>query len=223
MPPEPEEFRIHNQRYPRWFKFAEAVFIGGLLVTFLVIEFVGLWYLGVKSTVYIAVFALVAILPIVIHGWLLIWDLSRPRRGAGITARALFNGVVLGIRRKDLGRAIEFSVLKVVRLLLPSVHTVDQVKIGEGVTVRSLARFPATEVCRVRFAPDPVQEYEDPELALALCEVTIEKVSGHQFRLIVDEADAERLRQWAEAKGIAVCDCDGYQPPLASSLSQPGV
>jgi hypothetical protein len=211
-PPDPGEFRIRNQRYPRWFVAAEAVFVGGMLMTFLLIELIGFWFFDFKLTIYILLASLIAILPIATHGWLLLWDLSRPRRGQGVTARALFNAVFRGIGRKDLGRAIGFSVLKAVRLMLPSVHTVDQATIGEGITVRSLARFPATEVSRIRFAPDPIQEYEDPELALQLCEVTIEKESGHQFRLVIDEADAGRLRQWAESKGIPVCDCDGYRP-----------
>src|SRR5687767_13092735 len=200
-PPPTADFRIRNQRYPRWFAIAEAVFVGGMLVTFLLIEIVGLRFFGVKPTLYVALAAFVAILPIVLHGSLLLWDLSRPRQGQGVTARALWNGIFLGIGRKDLLRAIEFSALRVVRLLLPSVHTVDQVKFGAGVTVRSLAKFPATEVCRIRFAPDPIQEYEDPELALELSEVTIEKESGHQFQLVVNDADAERLRQWAESRG----------------------
>jgi hypothetical protein len=212
IPPAPAEFRIRNQRYPRWFKFAEAVVVGGMLFTFLLIELIGLFFFGMKYTFWILLAAFLAILPIAIHGWLLIWDLNRSREGQSVTARALFNAMFRGIGRKDIGRAIEFSVLKAVRVLLPAVHTVDQVRIGDVVTVRGLAKFPAAEVTRMRFAPDPIQEYEDPELALELCEVTIEKASGHQFRLVIDDADAEQLRQWAESKGIAVCDCDGYRP-----------
>jgi hypothetical protein len=67
-------------------------------------------------------------------------------------------------------------------------------------------------VSRIRFAPDPAEDYAEPRRAVHFCGATIDLNSGKGFRLIVDEADAARLRTWAVTKGIAVCDCDGYSP-----------
>jgi hypothetical protein len=67
-------------------------------------------------------------------------------------------------------------------------------------------------VACVKFAPDPKEDYIGAEAPIQLCQATVEMNSGRNFRLIVTEADAERMRQWAFAKGISVSNCDGYCP-----------
>jgi hypothetical protein len=131
-----------------------------------------------------------------------------------VTARALIERVVLGIRRKgigDLGAAVESIALAMLRPLLPSVHTIAQLKLGENVEVFSAVRFPAQWVSRVRFAPGPGEDFKESEPPIPLCEATVEIESGRQFRLIVAQADAERLRQWAGGKGIIVVDSDEFR------------
>ena len=63
---------------------------------------------------------------------------------------------------------------------------------------------------RVRFALDPGEDFKELETPIPLCEATVEIESGRQFRLIVTQTDADRLRRWASGKGIAVVDSDGY-------------
>ena len=220
MPSEPRLLRIRNQRYPRWVVVAENVFVGGLLVGFLAIELVGLWLFGMPTTMYVLFAYFLTILPVAVRGWLLIWDLSRPGPGRGVTARALYEGVVLGVRRRELAAAVEWSALTAVRALLPAVHTVPKLKLGNEVEVYSAVRFRSAAVSRVLFAPEPDDEYREPELPLRLSEATLEVPSGRRFRLIVDEADADRLRQWAESKGIAVCDSDGSSPRTDKPVSE---
>jgi hypothetical protein len=43
---------------------------------------------------------------------------------------------------------------------------------------------------------------------------------GREFRLILDQADALRLREWAGTKGIPVCDEDGYVPRPAEPATE---
>jgi hypothetical protein len=210
---DPGELRIRNQRYPRWITIAENVFVGGMLVSFLAIEIAGLWLFGQRA-LYFLLAAFLLVLPIAIYGWLLLWDLNRPGPRRDMTMRALFVGAVLGIRQKgfgDLGAAVESIALNLLRPLLPTVHTVSQLKLGEKVEVLSAVRFPAQWVSRVRFALDPGEDFKESEPPIPLCEATVEIESGRQFLLIVTQADAERLRQWASAKGITVVDSDEYR------------
>jgi hypothetical protein len=212
MPSDPGQLRIRNQRYPRWVLVAENVFVGGMLVAFLVIESFGLWLFDMRTAMYVLLATFLAVLPIAVYGWLQIWDLSRPGPGRGVTARALFEAVFLGIRRRELVASVEWTALTALRALLPSVYTVYQFKLGEVFEVY-FARYPAGVVRQVRFGPDPGEDYKEPEPPRQFREATVEILSGRQFQLIVDEADAQRLREWAVARGVAVCDCDGYRLP----------
>jgi hypothetical protein len=223
MQSDPGSLCIRNQRYPRWVMVAENIFVVGIFVGILAIEFLGLWLFGLRTTMYVLFACLLAILPVALRGWLLIWDLSRPGPGRGVTARALYERVFLGVRRGELPAAIEWTALTVVRALLPAVHTVSQLKLGDEVEVYSAVRFPSGSVSRVRFAPEPDDEYMEPEPPLQLCEATVEVHSGRRFRLTVDRANADRLRQWAESKGIVVCDSDGYTPRTAGPVSEASV
>src|SRR5262245_3236107 len=218
-PPVPCEMQIRNQRYPRWFEVAGHVLVGGLLVTLLAIEIIGLWFYGIRG-MFALLAALLVILPIVVHGWLLIWDLSRPGPGRGVTARELFDVVARGIRRKGLGAAVEWTALSLVRPLLPSVHTVSWLKLGEEIEVAPRFRFPPGAVRCVRFGPDPGEDFKESEPPTPLYEASIEIHSGRQFRVLVDESDMERLKEWAAAQGIAVSDGAEYYPQPAEPANQ---
>jgi hypothetical protein len=219
MQSNPEPLHIRNHRYPRWIEVAGHVLVGGLLVTLLAIEVIGLWFYGTRGT-YALLAAFLVILPIAVHGWLLIWDLSRPGPGRGVTGRDLIDVATCGIRRKGLCAAIEWRALSLVRPLLPSVHTVPWLKLGEEIEVPPRFRFPPGAVRCVRFGPDPGEDFKESEPPAPLYEATVEIHSGRRFRLIIDEADARRLREWAIAKGIAVCDGAEYYPHPAESANQ---
>ena len=84
-----------------------------------------------------------------------------------------------------------------------------ELKLGIRIeTTPIVNRLPIRSVQRVRFAADPDEDYADRETASQLYEATVEIHSGRPIRLIVTQRDADRLRQWAVAKGIAVSECD---------------
>jgi hypothetical protein len=217
-PPVPREIRIRNRRYPRWFEVAGHVLVGGLLVTFLLIETLGVWMYGFQA-LYVLLGVFLVVLPIAVHGWLLIWDLSRPGPGRGVTARELFDAVARGTRSKGLAAAVEWTALSLTRPLLPSVHTVPWLKLGEEIEVPPRFRYPPGAVTRVRFGPDPGEDFKESEPQTPLYEATVEIHSGRQFRLIVDKTDAQQLKEWAAAKAIAVCDAAEYYPQAAQSAN----
>ena len=106
-----------------------------MLVAFVAIEIVGLWLFGQRA-LYVLLAGFLLVLPIAIYGWLLLWDLNRPGPRRDETGAHLIESVVLGIRRKgigDLGAAVESIALALLRPLLPSVHTIAQLKLGEKV------------------------------------------------------------------------------------------
>jgi hypothetical protein len=72
--------------------------------------------------------------------------------------------------------------------------------------------IPAAAVVRIRFAPDPAEDYAEPGPEVHFCAAAVGLNSGAELRLILDEGDARRLREWATTKGIPVCECDGYSP-----------
>jgi len=214
MQSDAEPLRIVNRRYPRWVVIAENVFVAGMLVAFLVIEILGLWLFDARTTIIGLLVAFLAISPITIRGWLLIWDLSRPGPGRCVTARAILDRAFRGIRRKELAAEIEWTVLTALRSLLPSVHTVQQLKLGEEIGYLHF-RFPPGTVKQIRFAPDPDEDFNEFDPTRRLCQATVEIHSGRKFLLMVDESDAARLRQWAIGKGITVCEADDLRPQTA--------
>jgi len=213
-PTDAEPFRIVNQRYPRWFVIAENVFVAGMLAAFVVIEILGLWLFDSRTTLIALFVAFLAISPITIRGWLLIWDLRRPGPGRGVTKRAILDRMFRGIRRPELAAEIEWTVLTAIRSLFSSVHSVRQLKFGEEVGYLHF-KFPPAAVRQIRFAPDPDEDFNEFEPARRLQQATVEIHSGHHFQLIVDEVDAKRMRQWAIAKGITVCDAADLHPQAA--------
>ena len=189
-PSEPGELRIRNQRFrPYW------EILQGMLVATMLIATIGLFFAGPihKLALYLIVagyFSLGAFIGFAL--WL------------GAVARKHYGGHARGESR------VPFN------WLLPKLSAVRAVKLGEGIAIETSAldfRFTSRAASRIRFAPDPSEDYADSDQPIHLCEATIEIGVGKQFRLIVSESDAQRLRQWAAAEGIIVNDCDGYQPP----------
>ena len=129
----------------------------------------------------------------------------QPFRQVGFVALAL----VLGA----------FSLLIV--LSLPWANPVARLKLGDDLEVNpGWRRYKPERIKQIEFARDPAEDYHDyAALPVPMCEVRIRHDCRVTFRLIVSESDAERLRTWAAAKGIAVCNADGYQPRTAEPAS----
>jgi hypothetical protein len=210
-PSEPGAVKIRNRRSPLWFEMLAAILV--ILVFF---GIGGGLFIGPqfhRIGMYCMVAGLLGMVPITLYGLFQLWDLTRPIPSRPVTARAVFDWLVLGIRRKELGPADGWTALVMFRGLLSKKYLVHHLKLGDEVEVDNpVVRYPAREVTQVRFAPDPKEDYAGSEKPILLCQAIVEMGSGRQFRLIVDEADARRLREWASAKGIAVSDCDGYRP-----------
>jgi hypothetical protein len=71
-------------------------------------------------------------------------------------------------------------------------------------------RFGPAGVRAIRLTADPDEDYVESRLPIRLCQVTVETRRGCPLRLVVSVGDAARLRRWAEGKGIAVIDPEGY-------------
>jgi hypothetical protein len=99
-------------------------------------------------------------------------------------------------------------------LILPWANPIARIKLGDDMEANPGSwHYLPERIKEIAFAPDPAEDYHDyATLPVPTCEVRIRHRRRGTFRLIVSEKDAERLRQWAVAKGIAVCDCDGYRP-----------
>ena len=210
-PRDPPTLRIRNQRYPRW---GDA--LGGMLFVLLILGCIALFIVPRQydRIPLIVIFgSMLAMVPLFLYGMFQLWDLRRPVTKPSVTVRVLFDWLVLGIRRKELGPADGFTALTPFRGLLSQEYSVHHLELGDEIEVETpMIRFRASSAERVRFAPDPKEDYIGAEAPLQFCEAIVEMDSGKKFKLIVTEADAHRLRHWANSKGIAVCDCDGYSP-----------
>ncbi|MBO0698690.1 MAG: hypothetical protein J2P46_09870 [Zavarzinella sp.] len=218
MSPDPGELHIRNQRSARWSDMTGGMVIALILVG-VVFQFVPA--LPTRVAAFLVLAGLLGLALYILYGLFRFWDLRRPVPDRPVTARTLYDWLVRGIRSRELGPADGWTVLAVFRRPAGSHYLVHHLKLGDGIEVSDpfvRARFPAQAVTRVSFAPDPQEDYVGAEHPVHFCEATIEMDSGRQFRLIATEADAQRLRQWAESKGIALRDRDGYRPrPVGST------
>lgn len=211
MPSDARVLHIRNRRPSRWFEM-----LAGMLVAVIFFGMVGLFFgspLFKRLMALVILGGLLGLVPIMLYGFFQIWDLRRPVPNQPVTARAYLAWLFLGIRSKELGPADGLTALAILRPLLDTRYLINHLKLGEEVEVDNpIVRYPARAVARVRFAPDPKEDYAGDERPMRLCDAIVEMDSGREFHLFVTETDAQRLRQWAEAKGITVCDCDGYVP-----------
>ena len=105
--------------------------------------------------------------------------------------------------------------------LLPRLGSIRELKLGVGIETAPLVRrHPAEAVDRITFAADPAEDYVERDNPTRFYEATIEVESERPFRMIVDETDAERLRQWALARGIPVSNRDQDRSRMAEPASE---
>jgi len=101
----------------------------------------------------------------------------------------------------------------IVVLGVPWCNPVARLKLGDDVEVNPGSwHYKPEQIEHISFARDPVEDYHDSPLPVPMCEVRIKHRPRGSFRLVVSEADAARLRSWAIAKRITICECDGYRP-----------
>jgi len=100
------------------------------------------------------------------------------------------------------------------RCLVPRLWSIRQIKLGYCVETAPLVwRYPARSVKRIAFVLDPVEDYVERDSAARQCEAMIEVEGARPIRMIVNEPDSERLKQWAVGRGIMVSDfCRAAEP-----------
>jgi hypothetical protein len=101
--------------------------------------------------------------------------------------------------------AVLLVVFSLVYQPLEHLALADEMEVLPG-----LRRYPAKDIREVSFGPDPAEDYVEQHLPIRLCEAAIQPKVGRPIRLIVSAGDAARLRGWADGKGIAVRDPEGY-------------
>jgi hypothetical protein len=208
-PSDPGEVRIRNRRYRPWSELAGLMW----LVLFLFVTTV--WQFLAPShrlRAYPLFACLLGGTVYCLRMGMLVLDLTeRPRLGGPEAARAVWNWVFRGIRPADPRRVRATIALALLGWLAPRRISVASLTLGDSVAFDSRVPVPAGAVRRVGFAPDPAEDYAELDGPVYYCAAAIELDMGREFRLILDESDAGRLREWATGKGISVCDFDGYR------------
>jgi len=195
-PPDPGEIHIRNQRYrPYW------EVLQGTLVASMALAVVGLFLAD----------PLDRLLPRFILASYL-----------GLAAVIGFVFVLRSVARRQYGSRPRGKASSGFDWLLQSVTPVRSLKLGDRIVIETGAldfRFPAAMPSRIRFAPDAAEDFADVDRPVPMCQAIVELDAGRQFRLVVTESDAQRLRQWAVANGVAVCDSNGYRPRTVESAT----
>ena len=107
-------------------------------------------------------------------------------------------------------------------LILPWANPIARIKLGDDMEANPGSwHYPPERIGEIAFAPDPQEDFHDfATLPVPTCEVRIRHRRRGTFRLVISETDAQRLRRWAIAKRIAVCDCEGYCPRAAEPATE---
>jgi hypothetical protein len=221
MPSDPGELRIRNRRYRPWVEIAGVMWLVSLIFVIAFVQFVG-------RPEQIRAYSVLALLSFVVGYCLPAWVLvlavtERPLPSRRETARAVWNWVFRRIRPNDPGRVGAAIVLHLFGWLAPRRTSVSFLILAEAIAFDPRYPVPAGEVRRVRFAPDPAEDYADLEGPVHYCAAAVELSTGKELCLILDEADADQLREWAAAKGIAVSDTDGYTPRPAGPVQEAAI
>jgi hypothetical protein len=219
-PPDSGNVRIRNRRYRPWVEIAGVM----LMVLFMGVVFSPFlfdWQNGRLAM--LLLFAILGGMAVYcLRMWLLVVDLQyQPLPSRREVAGVLFERVYRGARRPDLGWVAGVTVARTFfGWLVPRRISVAFLLLGENVAFDSRFPVPLRSVRRVRFSPDPAEDYAEWDRPAQYCAAAVELAAGREFRLILDQADAQRLREWAGIKGIPVCDGDGYVPRPAEPATE---
>jgi hypothetical protein len=207
----PKEVRISNQRY----RSLSAIAGAALLLSFPVAAFMPLLDRRFdRFTKYALPAVGLLMLLYCLYAYLFIIDLRRGQRPSRwVIALAVWRWVVLGIRDHELGPSPgETIAVALFGWLLPRKHWAQFLKLGQGLKIDCDVLIPIGDVRQVQFAPDPDEDYVEPDPADRYCAAAVVLETGREFRLVVNHADAEQLRHWARTNDIEISDCAGYRP-----------
>jgi len=218
MPAHLGEVQIRNRRYRPWVEIVGVMWLVLLL-------FLTMFWQGVAGSHRLRAYPLVACLLLgagyCLRMWMLVLDLTeRPLLSRRETARAVWNWLFHRVRPDNPRRVRVRIALTLFGWLAPRRISVAALKLGDTVEFDSRVPVPVRSVTRVVFTPDPAEDYAESEVPVHLCQAFIELESEKRFELLLDETDAARLRDWALAKGITICDCDGYAPRKFETTSE---
>jgi hypothetical protein len=115
-------------------------------------------------------------------------------------------------------RAVVFTTVAIVMLAslvfllvaLDRWQPTRRLKLGDELHAFPVRRVEPADIRAIRLAPDPDEDYVEAKLPVPYCQVTVDPRRGRPIQLVVSAGDAARLREWAERKGIAVIDPEGY-------------
>jgi hypothetical protein len=220
MAAEPTQVRIRHRRYRPWAEIAGVMLIVLFMAT-VCSPFLFAWQNGRLAMRWL--FALLVGMAVYcLRLWLLVVDLQdQPLPSRREVARLVFDRLFRGVRRDDLGWLAGVTVARTFfGWLVPRRISVAFLLLGDNVAFDSRFPVPLRSVRRVRFSPDPAEDYVEWDRPAQYCAAAVELATGREFRLILDQADAQRLRDWAGTKGIPVCDADGYISRPAEPASE---
>jgi hypothetical protein len=86
---------------------------------------------------------------------------------------------------------------------------VKRLKLGDELRAYPMRRMEPKDIRAIHFGPDPDEDYAEGKLPFPVCQVTVEG-RRRKLRLVTSAGEAARLREWAERKGIAVIDPEGF-------------
>jgi len=87
---------------------------------------------------------------------------------------------------------------------------VKRLKLGSELRAIPVTKCKLKDICVIRFAHDPLEDYAEKSLPIQFCEVAILRHNGRPLKLIISFGDAARVREWAEQHGVAVDDPQRY-------------
>lgn len=212
MAAEPTQVRIRHQRYRPWAEIAGVVLIVLFMAT-ACSQFLFAWQNGRLAIR--CLFALFAGMTVYcLRTWLIIVHLQyQPLPSRREVARLVFDRLFRGVRRDDLGWLAGVTVARTFfGWLVPRRISVGFLLLGDSVAFDSRFPVPLLSVRGVRFSPDPAEDYAEWDQPAQYCAAAVDLATGREFCLILDQVDAQRLREWAGTKGLPVCDVDGYVP-----------
>jgi len=169
---DPGELRIRNQRYrPYW------EILQGMLVASMALAVFGLFLTDPFVRVVLRFILAVYVSLAAVFG---------------------FAFVLRALARRQFGTQPRRRDRSAFDWLLRRLSPVRTLRLGEQIVIETGAldfRFPARPPSRIRFAPDPAEDYAEAEKPVLMCQAIVELDANRQFRLIVTETDAKRLRQ----------------------------
>jgi hypothetical protein len=153
------------------------------------------------------------------------------RRAWSVGTLAVMFGLVIGMPSEWFGQtcamvalfALIPAVLAVGHIGESRFGPVEWVLVGSSLVAIRKGIYDPGDVDTIRFGPDPDEDYaeQEGEAPIPLTQATFVRSRGRRLRLVIDTADAARVRAWAEARGIPVIDPGGYSSARPAGPDEP--